>query len=222
MYNNHIMTKRYTKHAYKKRRTVRKSRVNRRKTQRGGFGLMGFMGSVAKGAAERGMSGITDKIKGATSAISTSPMAANIIERGKSVAQSAQKSVSGISAGTVVLTVTTGLITALTALGKAMFSLIVMLYIAKTYISNPAEAKRLMDAKADQVIKDNPKAANCVKKLQEAIALKINQNIVSKNLPSPAAAAGATASALSASIDKIPSLFDLILAKKKRVHERRK
>jgi hypothetical protein len=160
-----------SKRAYKKRRTVRKSRVNRRrKTQRGGFN---FAEMRAKAEAE----------------------AKKLAEAGKGTIAS--------GAFSVVM------VNSLVNLGKVMSSLMIMLHIAKTYSSNPIEAKRLIDAKADQLIKDNPNATECVSKLKNAIDLKIKQNIVSK-IPS---SSSDTAVALSASIDKMPSLLEMIVVK---------
>lgn len=104
------------------------------------------------------------------------------------------------------------MVNSLVNLGKVMSSLMIMLHIAKTYSSNPIEAKRLIDAKADQLIKDNPTATECVSKLKTAIDLKIKQNIVSK-ITSSSDAAGA----LSASIDKMPSLLEMIVVKQREI-----
>jgi hypothetical protein len=155
MYNRRIhtiMAKRYTKRAYKKRRTLRKLRVKHRNTQRGGDWLddMKATGNAALAAGKAAAEEQTGKLKAANS---------KLMERFRDVKSEASGLMTDVQArvangpptATVLTKTSFGALNEFVALAKAMYSLMDMINIAKYYTSNPIFALEQLKKKTSEI-----------------------------------------------------------------------
>ena len=195
MYNRRrihtTMAKRYTKRAYKKRRTLRKLRVKHRNTQRGGVGWADKAKEFAA-AAEAQANKFTaagketlNKVTAAGKAKVDELAAANpklmagasgLIADGKAMVANGRPNAATVLKKTSLgpLTKTSlGTLNAFVALAKAMYSLMDMINIAKYYTSNPAFALEQLKEKTSEIktnLRDTyPDIDTCITALQTAI-----------------------------------------------------
>ena len=189
MYNRRIhtiMAKRYTKRAYKKRRTLRKLRVKHRNTQRGGLGIGNFLDNMnakareLKAAAEEQagkfkaanpnlMAGVNDISTKASEMVKDGQtMVANGVAKGQAMLANDMP-----NAATVLTKTSLGALNAFVALAKAMYSLMDMINIAKYYTSNPTFALAQLNEKTSEIrtnlLDTYPDIDTCITALQTAI-----------------------------------------------------
>ena len=157
-----------SKRAYKKRRTVRKSRViRRRKTQRGGmiFGSSGLsISTMSKVGAGLAKSVGTSMLNGASAAGS------EFFKKKTEQLKDKLSSFSAPTAAEIVALALGGFVATLINISKMISYIGAYIYIAKLMTSNPEYAKQMFEIKKQEIQAKNQELAECFEKAFSAIS----------------------------------------------------